>query len=476
MPYNPLTGEFEEEQLPSAQEITGALQQQPSNEPIARLRSIMDQYRQLASSPMQEEDKELNQVLADRRSQLQALALAKSASQIGAGIAGLGAGSNIQANLESFKPVEQLAQAGIEELKEKRASKKEKLAERKQSLSEQMGLTESEMKLQKVEREAMLDKELDDSESATSQFYRQIARQQYPKINIPDTLSARHIIKLKLGPQSGEGKGTFQQAPVIDPTTGHQQLYKFDTRTGEATPVGGLSKAYAAQTRIDPYTGKLIAIQPGAPEKSPIQIGSGEKIPTEKRDIVFQDLNPEQRKELKDVEKEYRADIKDSVEFGETLNGLNDLISADIPAAIPVIRRQLARSVGREVGVMTDRDVSQFSGDPSFLAALERFAKMQATGKMTERDKQQYQQIMEMAQNNLRKSIDNRASYHVTRLSQRVPEATDTSLRNILAVEQSKPSGVQYEQDVLDYAEKHNISPEQAQRIKEMRMKKPEKK
>lgn len=462
-------------------DITAELQ--PQMEPVApapdhmqRLREVMNQYQQLVQQPPEAKDPELEQALSGRREQLKNLAYAKAAAQIGAGIAGLSAKAPVQANLEAFKPVEQMANLGMEELKEKRASGKEKLAERKQSLQEQMGLAKGEMELSKQERQSKIDAELDNPASATSQFYRDMAKQQYPKLaaQISDKLSARNIMKLKLGPTGASDKGTFQNAYYVD-EKGNPGSYKFDTRTGEATPMQGLSKAFAAQVRQDPRSNELIAIQPGAPGSQPTQVtGPGTGSPkAEKKDLIFDDLNPKQRDELKEIEKEYRADVKDSVEFGETLSGLNDLINADISAAIPVIRRQLARSVGREVGVMTDQDVNQFSGDQSFMGALERFAKLKATGKMTDQDKQQYGQIITIAQNNIRKAMENRASYHSTRLGQRVPNASDASLKQLLSVEQSKPSGIQYEPDVIAYATKHNITNEKAQHIKQQKTGKP---
>lgn len=486
----PYDEEDENNQLPSAQDITGALQgqqlvegeqsfAQPDQAPqspdagyIQRLRDVMNQYQQLVQKPPEAKDPELEGALADRRSQMRNLAILKSAATIGNSIAGSAGGQYVADRPDEFKTQEQMASLGMDELKAKRESGKEKLAERKQGLQEQMGLAKGEMELSKQERQLKIDAELDNPASATSQFYRDMAKQQYPKLagQISDKLSARNIMKLKLGPSGASDKGTFQNAYYVD-EKGNTGSYKFDTRTGEATPMQGLSKAFAAQVRQDPRSNELIAIQPGAPGSQPTQVTGPATGATkaEKKDLIFDDLNPKQRDELKEIEKEYRADVKDSVEFGETLSGLNDLINADISAAIPVIRRQLARSVGREVGVMTDQDVNQFSGDQSFVGALERFAKLKATGKMTDRDKQQYGQIISIAQNNIRKAMDNRASYHSTRLGQRVPNASDSSLKQLLSVEQSKPSDISYPQEVLDYAAKHSMTPDAVMKLAEKR-------
>lgn len=252
--------------------------------------------------------------------------------------------------------------------------------------------------------------------------------------------------------QEARGSKTFQK--LDDYTTRAGKPLIIDPNTGKVIdPFSGspvakedvISRSYRILTDPNSKEQKLFIQGQGVTDTI---LGAPSEKPTEvnkEKDYTYEMLNPKQREYLAEVEKEYAADIKDSREFGEILANVEDLIDSDISAAIPAIQRQLARSVGREVGVMTDRDVSAFTGDRSLIAALQRFAKMQIEGKMTERDKDQYRGIIEIVRKNLSKSMENRAGFYAAKIKQRLPDASQESLMKLLSVDAAKPIGVQSE-------------------------------
>lgn len=258
-----------------------------------------------------------------------------------------------------------------------------------------------------------------------------------------------YLETLKKYKESQASAKGYQQSEYMtdtgDPVTFDPNSNKYvNALTGESVPSGRIIRNYT-RTIVDPKTGEIKEIRPGQGVVGTISgAPSSEPAPkTDEKDYTYEMLNPKQREYLAEVEKEYATDIKDSREFGEILANVEDLINSDISAAIPAIQRQLARSVGREVGVMTDRDVSAFTGDRSLIAALQRFAKMQIEGKMTQRDKEQYRGIIDIVRKNLSKSMENRAGFHAAKIKQRLPDATQQSLMNLLSVDAAKPIGVQ---------------------------------
>ena len=291
-------------------------------------------------------------------------------------------------------------------------------------------------------------KKKEQGEKEAAGLYRDLLKQQIPDLEVSEEVPASHL----KGLLSNFKKASiaFQQSQYMttagDPVTFDPGSNRYiNALSGKPVGSGEVIRNYV-KTITDPKTGEIKEVRPGvgvvktiagAPQRSPRSVSESDM-----KDYTYDMLNPKQRDYLKEAEKNYAADVKDSREFGEVIANVDDLIESDVSAAIPAIKRQLARSVGKEVGVMTDADVAAFSGDQSFLGAMQRFAKLQATGRMTEKDKDQFREIISIARKNLDKAIDNRAGFHVSRLKTRLPDATPQSLRSLLSVQASKPMGV----------------------------------
>ena len=129
------------------------------------------------------------------------------------------------------------------------------------------------------------------------------------------------------------------------------------------TVATGLSRGYAPQYITDPITGEKV-LKAKSMKDVEGKVGAPE-VKEEQQRFTFANLNPQQRNDFKEVRKAYDKDSEKYTEFGEQLVSIEDMIDSDIGAAISAIKRQLARAVGKEVGVMTDADVAAFAGDGS---------------------------------------------------------------------------------------------------------------
>ncbi|PCI45893.1 MAG: hypothetical protein COB41_00450 [Proteobacteria bacterium] len=287
-------------------------------------------------------------------------------------------------------------------------------------------------------------------DKAGAKLYRNLLKHQQPNLEISEDVPVSYLqklLELKAKGSKKSGSSLFQQSQYMttsgDPVHFNKGsgIYLNSLNGQKIEDPGSLIRNYV-KTITDPKTGEIIEVRPGVGVVGSLALEDTKTKASKDQepiDFTFEMLNPNQRKELKSIETQYMKDVEDSREFGDILANIGELVDADISAAIPAIKRQLARSVGKEVGVMTDKDVEAFSGDQSFLGALERFTKLQATGRMTERDKDQFRGLIKIATVNLEKAMNIRGNYHSRRLKQRIPHATDDSLRSLLSLEASKP-------------------------------------
>ena len=355
---------------------------------------------------------DLKQAIMDRESQQRTSNLMKNFESIGQAIAG-GQTGNFEVDQSYYDDLDRQAKDKIESIKDKRDEDEKKA--------------------------------LRDPKSDISAYARELASKSLGR-PIPDNISAAQLEQLGIntrGTQTGNKRFQFQR--VFDPATNQVKLVKADTATGEISPTDQIA-GFSTQFKTDPRTGEVISLNPALGGKTGQITGPESEKPKEEPkevDYTYQMLNKRQQDGLKDAQTSFQKEMKDARDFGEILDNVSDLVTADISAAIPAIKRQLARSVGKEVGVMTDKDVEAFSGDQSLIGALTRFAKMTAEGTMTEEDKKQYNQIIAIARRNLSKAMDIRSNYYTRQLKQRLPDASMNSLKQLMLVDESKPGRMQ---------------------------------
>lgn len=412
-----IPGEIDEEvdqAIADEDELAEASVSSSVQDPMVQRQSLLEQYRKLQQFP---EAGELRSAQEERRRQMRNLALLRAGSQIGQAFAGKYSGK-FDVDDSGIKALEDIQKQKYEDVKE-------------------------------TQKET--------GERASAKLYRDLIKERNPNLEIDPRVRVEHLKGLltsfkqgvRPAQQSdyilGESHGDF---PPGTPAIFIPEINAYTIPgTDMKVPANKLIRNYT-KTITDPRTGEIIEVRPGigsvgpiagAPSKSP-QVVSKEQ----EKDYTYEMLNPKQRELLSDLEKEYREDVKDSREFGETLAQADDLIDSDLSAAIPAIKRMLARSVGREVGVMTDQDVAQFSGDQSLIGAFQRFVKKQATGTMTDEDKRQFKEIINIARRNVDRAMENRSGLQVSKLKQRLPDATPNSLKSLLSVQASKPAGLDY--------------------------------
>lgn len=146
--------------------------------------------------------------------------------------------------------------------------------------------------------------------------------------------------------------------------------------------------------RIDPTTGLLVRVK------------NGEILPLQK----IQGLNPKQEKDLSTVVEKFRSSdlFKKSeaalIDAGSARDLLRDANSGN-SAAASLARTKLARMSG-EVGSLSDRDIENAGGSPSFRRKAQRFANLQATGvPLSATDIRELTEVAKIYENNARKNI-----------------------------------------------------------------------
>ncbi len=133
-------------------------------------------------------DKELEDAMEKRRSDLQLAGLAEAASQIGTAMGTGGQKTFKELDPDGFKNLREMAQLRVDEVKEKRKAKTEQIAERQNIIN----MAKSELDYHQEE-----DKTNPDSDA--SKMYRDVIKAAMPELKIPENISAANLEKL-IGP------------------------------------------------------------------------------------------------------------------------------------------------------------------------------------------------------------------------------------------------------------------------------------
>lgn len=229
-----------------------------------------------------------------------------------------------------------------------------------------------------------------DPNSIISSAYRDAAKRVLP--NLPENATAadlESVLPFLKSQVAASGKGLrFERIIGED---GSVQLVGINPLTGEiATNLG--QAGFAMQTRVDPYTGELIKINPssgiGSGKVSSPQAQVQEEAP---KKVTFQDLNPKQRDFVRDRRDALKKDdiVSQGREAASAAQNAKQMLSfgkakgADIQRAV---QNMLAKGTG-ERGVMTENDVAPFGGKQAVTDRLNRYLSMNISGKLPEEDR-----------------------------------------------------------------------------------------
>jgi hypothetical protein len=370
-------------------------------EPIAEeneVSELLSRYKALSEKSAQE----LREAEEEQKKRQMWTQLSKAASGIGAGIAGLGAQKAITPETKSFDELQKMWQQNLENVRK---------------------------------------------------------RQKEEKTIIQDQIKA-------LSKATGTKSKKFQQTTMSDPSDpGRVKMGILDTSTGEIYDTG-LTKGYAGQVRTDPYTGELVGIQPGqlegritpistkAPKRKKEVIEKAEKAETIPN-ITREDLNPKQRKGLGEIQEDFDKAETEIRDFESTMEGLGSFVQANLDGTIGVIKRQLARTVGQEKGVMTDKDVAAFGGTDRVIEMIAQYAHAKIYGGMTKEIQNNFNNIIKVARRNIEKKrgIINNKFY--SRIKQIAPDANDESLKQLLHGPKTELGLPTEKPEIRKYANEH---------------------
>jgi hypothetical protein len=107
------------------------------------------------------------------------------------------------------------------------------------------------------------------------------------------------------------------------------------------------------------------------------------------------------------------------------------LLDSDTPIADAAIKRQLSRLSG-EVGVMTDKDVSDFGGSQALQARLAQSIKTMNDGRLTKENKQFMRQVISVMRKRREEQLKERAEFYSKQGSKRLGVPVEEVMGNIL--------------------------------------------
>jgi hypothetical protein len=296
-----------------------------------------------------------------------------------------------------------------------------------------------------------------DPNSATSASYRAMIAQVMPKLVENPAFakaSASDLEKLfpalsKLaGPNSSAARGK-QIVPIMGPDGKIQQIL-VDKITGEKTALGDAGFAYGTGT--NKYTGENILIPRNGSQSSVSSVGAGgsirpgsqvpgvmpgragNSVPTQSDipNLHYTDLNPKNREQVDKLQKEFREADTKIQDFEGTIAGLGNLVQKNLDGTIGTIKRQLARTIGGEKGVLTDNDVKDFGGSDRVWLTIAQWAHAKKYGGMTPEIQQNYQAILDVAKQNIQIKRNMMEQQYYSPLRGLLPQANEPAIKEIL--------------------------------------------
>lgn len=212
-----------------------------------------------------------------------------------------------------------------------------------------------------------------------------------------DRLKQAAKIELDMSKIVAKRAGGDKRQVVTLQENGKSVAYNYNLNTGEMTRIG--EKGYAYGVVKDPISGQnvLRSDLPGIYKGRSLSPGENEIATNFSYDV----LNPSDRKYIDNLSKEYRSISKPIDDFEGTVNGLDSFVKANLDGTKGSIQRQLARTVGQEKGVMTDRDVAAFGGTEKVITAIAQYAHAKVHGGMTPEIQKNYENILRIASGNI---------------------------------------------------------------------------
>jgi hypothetical protein len=154
---------------------------------------------------------------------------------------------------------------------------------------------------------------------------------------------------------------------------------------------------------------------------------------------MWKDMTPDQQDYTSKIGKEYRTETKPIDDFETTIEGLDSFVAANLDGTVGAIQRQLARTVGQEKGVMTDRDVAAFGGTDRVTQMIAQYAHAKVHGGMTDEIQKNFRNILKVAAKNIARKRAKINAKYVRPMKFRLGDrASDAFIHEALGMEQKE--------------------------------------
>ena len=345
--------------------------------------------------------------------------------QIGAGLAGLGSRSFIKAEPTFAKQLSEEGQKGVENVENTRKA-------RMNELQQKVAMAQLN---QRFTMEMQDQKSLHDPNSIVSQFARGLFERSRSELE-KQGMNKEQFDKIL---NSNPSAAVFDQ---IRKTTGYKPSLQ---------SVSQEMRELSLRLREQEYNLKV-----KGEERREEQFGykKGETEKKRKEDYV-QAFNKDKS-------------VIASQDALKKVNTVKSMINANSKLAPGFVVRALARMAG-EVGVMTEQDVEAFRGSPAWSDQMERIFISATKGTLSSSDKKEMLKAVDIMKNVEEQNLLNRADF----MSEQASKASGLDKEEIKATMLPKSQNIQpsSQQDpqITKYAQEHNISYDQASKIKQQR-------
>jgi len=250
----------------------------------------------------------------------------------------------------------------------------------------------------------------------------------------PEQASAQLVKK-----QFSSGRDHPLQATAYVDSNGATRIGSYDPSTGKVIKDEGSDplKGFAQGFVIDPTTGL-----PMAGNKSTGKVSFVDLPESSNKNVSnYQDLTPVQRKLIDSTADDVLKDdgIQSANQTLTDLSLLKPLLNDNSPQSSGAIQGLATRSLGREKGVTTDKDIMRNTGDQSYAGRFQRFVEKAATGKLDENDRIGFLKLADLIEKKTKARLDGKIQSHVNRTSARMPNVDRGFIRDSIYI--SQPTG-----------------------------------
>ena len=157
---------------------------------------------------------------------------------------------------------------------------------------------------------------------------------------------------------------------------------------------------------------------------------------------LIAEMNPLEIRIFEQRTKAYDNDpvIKENRKSIDLINNASALLESNNPASVGVLFSNIAKSIGKEVGVLTEGDIARAVGDPGWGAQLHRWYNKRADvlngkGQLSDKDLKDFRGLFTDIAESANKRFDNVTESHVKRTAAMLPGIPVNRIRDAMKAE-----------------------------------------